>query len=455
MGTFLSSQAYRSMIGPGCHIRRFFLAALFASNPSITNAQQAGISPIIKQMIDSVSSSRLEVSLRTLESGGGSYSRVDFTPGYDSAASYIKRTLGSFSSLTSVGFDTFFVSDATPPYNVRPLVNVTATLTGKKSPEKIILIGAHLDACAPKMPTWQQDWKTIRAPGADDNASGVAGILEIARIMGDTAYHFNNDYTVQFVAFGAEESIPAYPVWTYGSIHCAQEARRLNKHIVGMVCLDMIGYNDTFPYVAVVSDSQSAWIGVHFIATNDRYGIGMLMNTPPFPQHNYSDHASFWASGYNAILLIENYLPTVDGTYYKKNVFYHSSADSAGTLNFQLMKKVVQLTIASVAEWSNPSPTPVQLLAPTTVPMSLSLSQNFPNPFNPRTHLRFSISNLRFVSLKIVDMLGKEVATLVNGWRNPGSYTIEWNASALPSGVYFCTLTDGAFARTIKMHLLK
>ena len=433
------------------HICRFFLTAFFVSTTSIATGQQ----PTIKKMIDSVSSTSLEVYLWTLESAGGSYSRTDFTPGYDSAAFYIKRTLASFSSLTSVVFDTFFVSDATSPYNIRPLVNVTATLRGKKYPEKIILLGAHLDACATKMPARPQEWTTIRAPGADDDASGVAGILEIARIMSDTAYHFNNDYTIQFVLFGAEESIPVYPVWTYGSIHYAQEARRENKQIVGMICLDMIGYNDAFPYVAVVSDSQSTWLGTHFISTNDRYGIGMLMNAPPFPQHNYSDHASFWASGYNAILLIENYLPTVDALYYKHNPLYHSSADSAGSLNIPLMKKVVQLTIASVAELSNPSPMPVPSVAHIAQPASLSLSQNFPNPFNPGTHLRFTISKLQLVRLKIFDVLGREVEVLVNEQLAPGVYDVEWNRPDFPSGIYFCSLTDGAYMQTIKMHLLK
>ncbi|HMS65049.1 MAG TPA: DUF1028 domain-containing protein [Ignavibacteria bacterium] len=76
----------------------------------------------------------------------------------------------------------------------------------------------------------------------------------------------------------------------------------------------------------------------------------------------------------------------------------------------------------------------------TEIPSDIFLAQNYPNPFNPDTNLKFGIPNTGFVSLKIYDMLGKEVATLVNESLNPGNYEISWNADALPSGIYYYTL---------------
>lgn len=98
-------------------------------------------------------------------------------------------------------------------------------------------------------------------------------------------------------------------------------------------------------------------------------------------------------------------------------------------------------------------------------PEKFSLSQNYPNPFNPSTTIRFSIPLLRGVSgeagrgmftlLKIYDILGNEIETLVNQSIAPGTYSVEWNAANYPSGVYFYTLSSGDFRQTYKMVLIK
>jgi len=84
-----------------------------------------------------------------------------------------------------------------------------------------------------------------------------------------------------------------------------------------------------------------------------------------------------------------------------------------------------------------------------------SLSNNFPNPFNPATKIRFRIADFGFVSLKVYDVLGNEIATLVNEEKPVGSYEVEFDASNLPSGVYFYTLISNKFMETKKLVLLK
>ena len=88
-------------------------------------------------------------------------------------------------------------------------------------------------------------------------------------------------------------------------------------------------------------------------------------------------------------------------------------------------------------------------------PREFTLEQNFPNPFNPTTDLRFSIADSRFVSLKVYDVLGQEVATLVNNTLPAGSYDITFNARFLSSGVYFYRLSAGGTVQTKKMILQK
>ncbi len=86
---------------------------------------------------------------------------------------------------------------------------------------------------------------------------------------------------------------------------------------------------------------------------------------------------------------------------------------------------------------------------------NFSLSQNFPNPFNPSTNISFTIPNSGFVTLKVYDILGKEIATLINEELNAGNYTKTFNATNLSSGVYFYKLQTSKFSETKKMILMR
>ena len=99
---------------------------------------------------------------------------------------------------------------------------------------------------------------------------------------------------------------------------------------------------------------------------------------------------------------------------------------------------------------------------PTVVPESknehppgVELMQNYPNPFNPQTTIDFSIASTDFVSLKIYDIIGREVATLVNSSLTPGKYTVQWNASSAASGIYIYRLITSKFTDTKRMMLVK
>lgn len=89
------------------------------------------------------------------------------------------------------------------------------------------------------------------------------------------------------------------------------------------------------------------------------------------------------------------------------------------------------------------------------IPTEFSLAQNYPNPFNPVTNLEFGISNLEFVSLKVYDITGKEVMTLVNETKPAGRYLVKFDGSNLGSGVYFYKITAGSFSAVKRMFLIK
>ncbi|MBX7044741.1 MAG: T9SS type A sorting domain-containing protein [Ignavibacteria bacterium] len=90
-----------------------------------------------------------------------------------------------------------------------------------------------------------------------------------------------------------------------------------------------------------------------------------------------------------------------------------------------------------------------------SIPEKYALSQNFPNPFNPETEIQFDLPEEIFVSLKVYDISGKEVANLFSGIKEAGKYTVSFDANRLPSGTYFYTLQTGKFTETKKMVLMK
>jgi hypothetical protein len=91
----------------------------------------------------------------------------------------------------------------------------------------------------------------------------------------------------------------------------------------------------------------------------------------------------------------------------------------------------------------------------TESPKEFSLFQNYPNPFNPSTNFRYSIPTQSFVIIRVYDILGNEIETLVNEERASGTYEITWYAESLPSGIYFYRIQAGSFVETKKMVLLR
>jgi hypothetical protein len=89
------------------------------------------------------------------------------------------------------------------------------------------------------------------------------------------------------------------------------------------------------------------------------------------------------------------------------------------------------------------------------IPTNFSLSQNYPNPFNPSTTIQFSLPKSGDITLKIYNLLGEEVKTLVNEFKEIGNHTVQFNASNLASGIYFYRLQAESFIQTRKMILIK
>jgi len=111
--------------------------------------------------------------------------------------------------------------------------------------------------------------------------------------------------------------------------------------------------------------------------------------------------------------------------------------------------RLKQVDFDGTVEYSNEAEVTV------TVPEKFELSQNYPNPFNPSTKIKYQIATSNPVSLKIYDVLGNEVASLINEVQPAGNYEVTFDARSLSSGTYFYKLQAGSFVKTKKMVLLK
>ena len=119
--------------------------------------------------------------------------------------------------------------------------------------------------------------------------------------------------------------------------------------------------------------------------------------------------------------------------------------------NGKIKYRLKQIDFNGAFEYSNKIETDIAL------PVNFSLHQNYPNPFNPETTISCSLPKSEFVTLKVYDVLGREVAILVNEFMLAGKYSVEFRTKnvELPSGIYFCTLKAGSYVETKKMLLLK
>ena len=228
--------------------------------------------------------------------------------------------------------------------------NIVAVLPPRAnaSSKRIFIICAHYDTHAGREPNWNPLAST--APGANNNGTGVAAMLEIARLLSRYEY----DHELRFVALGGEE------LGFLGSRFYVRNASpmeanndtgdtlRVREPIVCVFNLDMFGFNWRSDLVETVSNNDSAWISRALIIANSWYNIGLKIRRTQDEFIDISSHKSFWDNGYNAVTLTESSTPWRDSQNYVANTFYHTSADTADKVNFRLVGKVTQLVLVTI-----------------------------------------------------------------------------------------------------------
>ena len=421
--------------------------------------------PEVDSLLNQVNPANISQYIADLANANGYSSRVTYTPGNLWSADYIKQKFDAFPGLTTVEFDTFYILSAPFPWNVYPLVNVVATLQGTGPANRYYVVGGHFDTSASLDPTinWSTQWSTASAPGADDNATGVATVLEIARILSDPANQFEPEVTIKFVVFGAEERAPAaFDQNHRGSNHFATTAASQMDDILGVFNIDMIGYNNTGNhYYNIVSNSNSLELGDDLVQANQTYQIGINSNSNPFVYATYSDHEQFWQYGYKAILLIENAPPWNNNPpWYNANPYYHKATDTPDKVNIDQVTKITQATLAAVACRTMPVTSIAQNNSPENLPTAYTLQPNYPNPFNAHTVFNYVLNSAAQVKIGIYSATGQKVTDIQDAWQTAGEHRVNWraadqNGNALPSGLYFARFIFNHTVKTQKVMLIR
>jgi len=306
--------------------------------------------------------------------------------------------------------------------------NVVGIETGKQNPsiQIYVLMGAHLD----DVPSFGY------APGADDNASGVAAVLEAARVM----RNYNFAHTIRFAAFNAEEQ------GLIGSDSLAAFASSQTDTIIAALCYDMIGHltgpgMDTMRlrYTSAVPGC-SLFATVFYHAVADTYTQLKIRDVRYTGTTGSSDHASFWKHGYVSTGGIE--LILCPG--------YHAIGDSIGPTGFNsvdLAALITRTAIAAFATLAVPidTATGVCELPFQENPLSFTIR---PNPGREFVVDFAAAKETEVIGLKIYDCAGRLVNALASGRYNGGRYSIYWKGDDLHGhpvapGIYFIVLTRG------------
>ena len=280
---------------------------------------------LIQGLIEDVSQAQLYDTIRELQDDDAIPgwdalgSRYSFAPGLGDKREYIRRRMEQAG--LAVRDQAFRFGDTTQ-------VNLEATLPGWGPGEDLVyILCAHYDSTS--------DDPYQVAPGADDNASGVAGLLEAARILG--RYRFR--HTLRFVAFAVEEQKLT------GSRLYVQAARAAGAQIGGVINLDMIAWNRHGSDVMEVyarRGNGSETLGVALTDAISAYGIALNPRYDARAASGNSDHGNFWVEGYPAILVTDD--TSVP------NPYYHTTGDTVAQLDMVYARRVVQAVVATLAE---------------------------------------------------------------------------------------------------------
>jgi hypothetical protein len=308
--------------------------------------------------------------------------------------------------------------------------NISFRHEGVLEPNRRVFLTAHWDAYS------GTPYKC--APGADDDGTGTAAVIECARALRDE----RTECTIEFVLFDGEE------LGLKGSRRFASALDTAGVDYGGDIQLDMIGYEPNEAMTAVLferAEATSDSIIAEFIETAiDSFELDLEVEI--VKESGASDQISFWEVGIPAVLFIE-------GRRSELTPHYHSCTDGPENLNLDFFEVCTKAALGAAALMAG-------LMPPEISPEHIALYQNYPNPFNAGTTVSFALAETADVELAVYDISGRRVAVIERGRREAGTFDRGWDGSdsaghPLASGIYLLRLKAGAVEAVRKIVILR
>ena len=407
-------------------MKKFFTLLLISSSVwmgSLTAQNTVDLESLMPQI-------NADSLLRTVTDLQNFGSRYALRPGGNhEVAEYLVNRLNNY-GITAV-IDTFHLSGQhflggpydQDFYNVRGVLPATEPID-----DSLVLIGAHLDAISYDHATWQL---LEIAPGADDNASGVAVMIEMARICHANHLRFHRD--IHFMAFDGEE------LGLFGGYYDAQKRNAAGEKIAVMINNDMVSYqpdenwrlmlhwyNNSLDVVSRAADLCAQYTDIDpYIPTLSENG-----------SYNASDSYAYFQNGFRTVFAIE----------YTFSTSYHTDHDLADSNNYAYHADVARYNLAMLAEYAELADGLGIEEQENVVSM-----QVYPNPVSEKAVVRYLLTEASPVAITITDMMGRVLLRQNVSSQASGIYLEEVDLARFPAGVYLCQLQTTKGVETVKL----
>jgi hypothetical protein len=298
--------------------------------------------------------------------------------------------------------------------------NIVAVQKGSLYPDIDYIICGHYDA------------SHYAYPGADDNASGSAAVLEAARLLSRHTF----EYSIVYILWDAEER------GLVGSRFYAESARMRGDSILGVINLDMISWDSDDDMRASLEYNLDGGLPLVWTmqSVNNTYDVGLDLYTR-FRSSTPSDNYSFTRFDYPSFLFIEDWSDF--------NLYYHGVGDTPSEINLPFFTRITQVAIGGLAILAGMTePLALQPLA--ALPDAALLTPS-PHPMRGLTQIRFSLPRRQHVRLELFDVVGRRVALLADMECKAGPQHVPFDASSLQRGAYLLRMSteSGAVQRVL------
>jgi leucyl aminopeptidase len=303
-----------------------FMVAMPVTGLSVLGGR-ASESNSVDELVDQVSGSRLIGTVTDLASY---VTRAFYTSSCYNSSIYI------YNRFAELGLWVRYQDLEVSGFHVR---NVVAVKNGTDHSAPQYLFGGHYDSINREVTNYSQG-EAYAAPGADDDASGVAAVIEMATVLRNSLF----ENTVKFVAFTAEES------GLNGSSYFVQQEKSAGVVYANTAVMDMIGFRAEEENRAMIfSDSSSNTLASSIVSAIGDHDLNLSMDVVPGYVVGASDHSSFWSYGYPSLLVIEQLVNRVPIYPY-----YHTSEDTPNHVSVGQMTEITKAVLAGFLSLESP-----------------------------------------------------------------------------------------------------